>query len=821
MVPLYWLDQIQLTDHPRVGDLAYHLSQIMQRGLPVLPGFVISSTLFQQFLDAIPWGDPLLADFPKVLPVNCDRPQQLQAIAQHLRQTLINAPLPEEWLVLVEQAVERLGGAAVMLQPSLMLIDTPAIIPDALTQMIDTQVCWANPDAIAQAIKRVWADLFGAKALVYWQRRQIQPLQIQLGLVVQPVGLTICAGSLQTSSQHWRIQASWGLRTAIDRGEVIPDRYLIDQRGEIEYQQMGHKTIAYGLVDTFTDFDPASTPVVKWSESPHSFSPVNAAIQGYWLSDAKQQEFALPPLCLEQLIALIPALATDSAINWDLEWMVTQANPQAQPALWVTGGYPLALNSLSNPHPRLHRIDPNVVGTAQVWRGLGATSGQITAPAIVISAEQSRPERLPPNSVLVTAAIAPDWIPLLRQVVGVVTEQGGMTSHSAILTRELGIPSVLGVAAATQHIQSGWLLQVDGDRGIVRHLTETLTSQPVSSELRSQFSQSQPQPLIPSIQEVAPVHLDPSSGLAQPVLPAIATHLWVSLSQPTTIEVAKTLPVDGVGLIRSELILLESLEYQHPQHWLQTGRSAELTQRIADFLIDVASTFAPRPVFYRSFDFRAHEFQHLMGSPKLEENSTLGIRGTLSYQLDPSLFDLELTALVKVQQSGYDNLRLLLPFVRSTEEFAFCQRRVEQAGLRRNSAFQLWIMAEVPSVVFLLPEYVQAGVQGIAIGTNDLTQLLLGVDREQPQLDTSLDERHPAVQQAIAQLIRQAQQAGIPCSICGQAISRHPDLIDALVEWGITAISVDTAAVEQTYRAIARAEQRLILRVSRAYASDT
>ena len=168
-----------------------------------------------------------------------------------------------------------------------------------------------------------------------------------------------------------------------------------------------------------------------------------------------------------------------------------------------------------------------------------------------------------------------------------------------------------------------------------------------------------------------------------------------------------------------------------------------------------------------------------------------------------------------MQQSGYTNIHLLLPFVRTVEEFTFCRRRVEQAGLTNVAQFQLWIMAEVPSILFLLPEFVKAGVQGISIGTNDLTQLLLGVDRDEGELAAAFDERHPVVMQAIAQIIEMARSAQIPCSICGQASVRYPELIDSLVRWGITSISVEPEAVEQTYTAIARAEQRLLLEAAR------
>jgi pyruvate,water dikinase len=282
----------------------------------------------------------------------------------------------------------------------------------------------------------------------------------------------------------------------------------------------------------------------------------------------------------------------------------------------------------------------------------------------------------------------------------------------------------------------------------------------------------------------------------------------VNLSQSQLIEQVQSLPVDGVGLLRSELMMLNILEGKHPQEWLIAGRKAELLELLSEQIKQFARTFSPRPIFYRSLDYLPHDLL-------LSQSSILGDRGVFSYMQNPAVFELELQALAIVQASGYRNINLLLPFVRTVEEFIFCRHKVEQAGLMQISQFQLWIMAEVPSILFLLPEYIKAGVMGISIGTNDLTQLLLGIDREQGKLGRIFDESHPAVMKAISQLIKMSQAGGIPCSICGQAPALYPEIIDQLIAWGITSISVEPEAVDRTYKAIARAEQRLILAAAR------
>ncbi|MCC5624707.1 putative PEP-binding protein, partial [Nostoc sp. CHAB 5715] len=428
---------------------------------------------------------------------------------------------------------------------------------------------------------------------------------------------------------------------------------------------------------------------------------------------------------------------------------------------------------------------------------------RVVATALVINNPQHKPEQLPKGVILVITAIAPDWLPLLHQVGGIITEQGGLTSHAAILARELGIAAIVNATSATTLIQTGERLLLDGDRGEVYRIKGEGESGREKEMERRKVAEN---PLHPPI--------SPSHSPVASHLPMIATQLLVNLSQSSLIEQVQSFPVDGVGLLRSELMVLNILSGQHPNSWILGGREAELLELWSEQIIQFARAFAPRPVFYRSLDW-PQNLPSLSDNLQSSTQSMLGERGTFSYLRNPAVFKLELQALASVQQAGYSNVNLLLPFVRTVEEFVFCRRKVEQALLTEVSEFQLWMMAEVPSVLFLLPEYVKAGAGGISIGTNDLTQLLLGVDREQGQLVKVFNERHPAVMSAIAQLIQMAKSAGIPCSICGQAPALYPEIIDKLVEWGITSISVEPEAVERTYQAIARAEQRLILKAAR------
>ncbi|MEH1875283.1 putative PEP-binding protein [Nostoc sp.] len=774
---IYWLDQIKLQDRAKVGDKAFYLSRMMQRGYPVVAGFVVSTEILRQFLENLNSSESLVADLPhSSLHLDVTNWRQLQQVAGRLRQEILTAAVPQDWVRTIFQAAREWQTSCLILRPTLA-VSNATLGTKNISGLLESVFCQCEPEAIAYALKRTWSQIFRARSLLYWQRAGINLQQISLAVLVQPVENAIASGLLKANSSGWEIEATWGLGIAIALGEVQPDVYYIQQVTGVVEQQLGNKMLAYGVDD--------APPGAFSQPVPNSaLTPDHTCLNTYLIQPAKQKEYALQEEYIQQIIALGTQLVSELGKSFTIKWTIAEQNTSGK--LYIT--------QVSSPQ--------SVINHRHFIRGIGAAGGRVVANALVINNPQHKPEQLPKGVILVITAIAPDWLPLLHQVGGIITEQGGLTSHAAILARELGIAAVVNATSATSLIQTGERLLLDGDRGEVYRIKTEGESRREKEIERRKLGEN---PLHPPISPSPPVTSH---------LPMIATQLLVNLSQSSLIEQVQSFPLDGVGLLRSELMVLNILSGQHPNSWILGGREAELLELWSEQIIQFARAFAPRPVFYRSLDWP-------QDSPSLSDNlqsstqSMLGERGTFSYLRNPAVFELELQALASVQQAGYSNVNLLLPFVRTVEEFVFCRRKVEQALLTEVSQFQLWIMAEVPSVLFLLPEYVKAGAAGISIGTNDLTQLLLGVDREQGQLGKVFNERHPAVMSAIAQLIEMAKSAGIPCSICGQAPALYPEIIDKLVEWGITSISVEPEAVERTYQAIARAEQRLILAAAR------
>ncbi|HEU4706210.1 MAG TPA: putative PEP-binding protein, partial [Solirubrobacterales bacterium] len=385
----------------------------------------------------------------------------------------------------------------------------------------------------------------------------------------------------------------------------------------------------------------------------------------------------------------------------------------------------------------------------------------------------------------------------MRRAAAIVTDSGGMTCHAAIVSRELGIPCVVGTGEATKVLQDGQVVTVDAGAGVVS----------AGNSAKRDETDSGVRPS------------DGHAGLRTNADgPVTGTRVLVNLSEPSQLERVADLEVDGVGLLRAELMVVEALEGTHPRMLLEAGEGEHFVERMADSLNRFASAFAPRPITYRTIDFRSNEFRGLEGGDRFEPeeaNPMIGYRGALRYMHEPDLLELELRAIDRVWAGGHENLHVMLPFVRTPREVAACREMFERAGLFGRRGFELWVMAEVPSVLFHLPRYAELGVAGISIGSNDLTQLLLGADRDSELVAEVFDERDRAVTEYIARLLERAHELGLRTSICGQAPSVHPEYAELLVRGGIEAISVNVDAVDRARRLVAAAERRLLLEKAR------
>jgi pyruvate,water dikinase len=431
-------------------------------------------------------------------------------------------------------------------------------------------------------------------------------------------------------------------------------------------------------------------------------------------------------------------------------------------------------------------------------RGLPASPG-ISSGKVKNIKDISEISRVEEGDILVTIMTNPDMVPAMRRATAVVTDEGGRTCHAAIVSRELGIPCIVGAKTASEILTEGMEVTVDATRGVV-----------YEGKVLQEEKKEEKEVTISSKANI-------SEDLIHQFAPITATKIYMNLGEPSIIGRYKNLPFDGIGLMRTEFIFSNMIG-AHPMYLVKTGQGQLLIDKMSEGIMMVAQEIYPKPIVVRLSDFRTNEFRGLKGGDEvepIENNPMIGWRGVSRY-ISPEYeegFRLECRAMKKVREEyGLTNVWAMLPFVRTTWELEKVKQIMAEEGLIQNNSFKIWIMAEVPSVVFEAEEFAQM-VDGFSIGSNDLTQLIMGADRDSGILNNMgyFDERNEAVKRAISILIKACHKYGKTISICGQGPSQYPEFAEFLVQEGIDSMSVNPDTVAYTRRLVATVEQRIIL----------
>lgn len=758
---MVWFDEVDRDHISLVGGKGANLGEMTKAGFPVPPGFVVTAPAYFHFLD----HSHLRAKIKQLLSgLNVHDMRELTRVSVQIRKLLNQSPIPRDLAIAIMKSYLKLGNnTPVAVRSSATAEDLPGA---SFAGQQDTFLNVSGEANVIEKVRDAWSSLFTPRAIFYRQQKHFDHFKVGIAVPVQKMiqsetsGVMFTINPVNNDKSVVIIEAIAGLGELIVQGSVTPDHYEVLRRtGEIVKKQVNRQL-------------KMMTKVVR----DHA---VDNVIHSVPQSQQKSQKISDDQIT--RIAAWGIKLHQHYFFPQDVEWAIRKGKIYLIQTRPITTMAEIAAASGSQGKQATKHLE-------MITKGDPASPGLNSGPAIVVRSIKEI-HRVKRGDVLVMEMTTPDFVPAMKKAVAIVTDQGGQTSHAAIVSRELGISCVVGTQNATKKIKNGAVITVNGVTGEVFKGAIKTTSSPLVDTASA------------------------GTSVASHELPAnfkTATKLYVNLAEPELAEKIAAENVDGIGLLRAEFMIAQI--GTHPKKMIREGLSRDFIKQLSEGLLQFTRAFDPRPVVYRATDFRTNEYRNLKGGNLYEPeepNPMIGYRGAFRYIRDPEVFELELEAIKQVREH-HKNLHLMIPFVRSVQELQEVKKLVYASSLRRSSTFQLWMMAELPVNVISIEDFIDVGIDGISIGTNDLTMLTLGTDRDNQEVASEYNELNPAVLWSLERLITTAAARGITSSVCGQAPSLYPELTEMLVKWGITSISVSPDRIEATRQLVYRAESRLI-----------
>ena len=771
---LLWFETINRKDVAIVGGKSSSLGEMTSKtAVPVPYGFATAAYAYRYFVEKSGLGKEIEALLTGLTDV--ENGPMLRQVSKQVREAIMAAQMPEDLAEAIRNAYHELGGKVGEDKPFVAVRSsaTAEDLPDA--SFAGQQEAYLNvhgADDVIAKVKECYASTFTDRAVYYRTKQGFDHLEVALSAVIQMMVFSKAAGVMFTvdvatgNDKNIMIEGAWGLGEYVVQGIVTPDSYMVDKKTlEITDQVVTEKKVQY-----------VRLPGGGCEELPVPAELVNAPV----LSPEKVRELAGYALAIEK----------HYGCYMDIEWGIDERDGK----LWILQARPETVWSRRNKNAAPAEAASQLTTTSErrvLVKGMPASPGLVSGIARVIL-DPSLIDSFHDGEILVTEMTAPDWVPAMKKAKAIVTDSGGMTCHASIVSRELGIPCVVGCksrgTAATLGIKDGESITVDATHGIV---------------------------YAGILEETVKKNNQPVQTVAAEVFPVTGTKVYMNLGDPDLAEKYGVLPCDGIGLMREEFIWTTYI-HEHPLYLIETGRSDVVVDQLAEGIQKVCQALSPRPVTLRFSDFKSSEYRDLKGGDKYEPHepsALLGWRGASRYY-DPKYieaFRLEIKAVKKVREEyGLKNLHVMIPFCRTVDEAAKVTALMAAEGLQRGPDFKVWLMAEIPANIILADQFNQF-VDGYSIGSNDLTMLVLGCDRDNDTVSHLFDERNLAVKRAIRHLIEVAHKGGKTVSICGQAPSVYPDFTEFLIRSGIDSISVNPDTVGFTKKLVAQVEQRVML----------
>lgn len=774
---ILWIKEVDRRDIDLVGAKGSNLGELVKAKIPVPNAFIVSNTAYFDFIKK----NKLDSLIKKTLHrLNPEDTKTLNKASKAIQKAIFAKPFSSILEGEILEAYAKLGhesnqkNVLVAVRSSSTVEDLPEA---SFAGQHKSILNISGEKGLLKAIREVYASLFEPRAIYYRAINNFNHTKLGIAIPVQKMiqseksGILFTIDPVVNNTELMVIDGILGLGEAIDSGAVSPDHYVVDKNSlRTLDKQISHQ---------------AWQIVYKKNKNIHT-------------SLTKEQKLSQKITDAEILELARIGKQIEKHFNFpqDAEWAIENNKiyfVHVRPITTIPNQKKkiIPIQVIDNQASAV--IDPGSIG-AKILKGVSASVGIATGPVTIID-KLTDIEKFPKGHILVAETTSPSFAPAMRKAIAIITDSGGMTSHAAIISREIGIPAVVGTGTATNQLKNGQIVTVDAVKGVI--YKGSLDKKALQNEHKQNIPRESSFP----------------SGYTEEI-PVTGTKLYINLADPSKAKEYARLPVDGVGLLRSEFMVANLNE--HPRAMLEAGRGNEFIGQLTDGILEIANAFSPRPVIYRATDLKTNEYRDLPGGNVFEpheENPMLGFRGASRYLSQPGVFAMEIQALKNVRDKfNARNVHLMIPFVRTVAELVEIKKMLELAGLKNDGHdFKLWIMAEVPSTVFLIDKFCEAGIDGVSIGSNDLTQLILGVDRDNGSLNGTFDERNEAVIMAMRHIIEVTKNYGVSSSICGNAPSNYPEVTEALVKSGITSISVTPDVAVSTKQLIASVERRILL----------
>ncbi len=769
---IYFPEDVKDSDLQKIGGKGFSLAKMFKAGFPVPEAYFVTTDAYYRFLDYNGLRQRILE---RIKRIDFSDVKSLQEASNEIRTWIINSQVPTDVKDEIIDAYRKLSKGELS-KVDVGMVNTykedlfVAVRSSAVTEDIGKASAAGQQETylnikgslnVVEAVKKCWASMFTPRAIYYRNQKNL-PQDAGISVVVQKMVNSEKSGVMFTlnpvnpaETNVITIEAVWGLGETIVQGEVTPDHYVVDKEtGKIIEKKIGKK-IWERIRDEFGKTVKREVPDDrKEAQVLTDDEIVSVAAYG-----KKIEEFYGRPQ--------------------DIEFAVERGKiyiVQARPVTFLAEDLERKEGIKSEKHE--HKI---------LLRGMPVSPGVAVGRVKVIH-DLSELDKIEEGDILVTEMTTPDYVPAMEKSAAIITDRGGATCHAAIVSRELGIPCVVGTEKATEVLKDGMIVTVDAVHGVI-----------YEGKVEEEEEKTNKTETVQTVVSSAKI--------------ITATKVKVNLAFPekATKEIAEK--SDGVGLLRLEHMLTKA--GKHPIEYIRRGETEELIKILEEGIGKVASVFYPKPVWVRSLDARTDEFRHMEGGENEpeEDNPMLGWHGIRRSIEQTEILEAEFTAIKHLHEQGLTNVAVMLPFIISVEELRKAKEIAKKVGLPKT--VKIGIMVETPAASLTIEDFCEEGIDFVSFGTNDLTQLTLGVDRNNEHLTKIFDPFHGAVLKQIKYVIDVCREYGVETSICGEAGS-NPEMAEILVDFGISSISANIDALDIIRETVARREQQIVLEASKA-----